>query len=148
MAGNRLPNWNILLRAMILGSISYGLSITLFIRAMRGLGAARTSALFGIAPFAGVVLSFLLFHETVIVMFLVAIPLMIVGALFLVSERHDHKHIHEEIRHEHCHTHDDKHHVHEHGEINSRSHSHVHEHPCCEHEHHHMPDIHHRHAHS
>lgn len=147
-AGNQLPNWDVLLGAMVLGSMSYGLSITLFIRAMRGLGAARTSTLFGAAPFAGVALSFLLFQETVGVMFLLAVPLMVVGTIFLVFEEHDHHHIHEGTSHEHCHTHDDGHHDHEHGEIYSREHSHWHEHPCCEHEHHHMPDIHHRHAHS
>jgi drug/metabolite transporter (DMT)-like permease len=146
---NRLPNWCILLGAMILGSVSYGLSITLFILAMRRLGAARTSALFGTAPLAGIALSFLLFHETVGILFLLAVPLMVVGTVFLVYEQHEHSHLHEAICHEHAHAHDDGHHAHEHGEgeAHHRSHSHLHEHPQCEHNHHHMPDIHHRHVH-
>jgi len=150
MLGNRLPAWNILLGAMILGSMSYGLSITLFIRAMRELGAARTSALFGSAPFAGIAISLFLFHETTSFMFLLAIPLMVAGTIFLVYEQHAHLHSHEASVHEHAHNHDDGHHGHDHGEsgIHVRSHSHLHEHLCREHEHHHMPDIHHRHTHS
>ncbi len=62
--GNKIPDWMTVLKAMLLGSVSYGLSITLFIRAMRGLGAARTSALFGTAPLAGVALSFILLKES------------------------------------------------------------------------------------
>lgn len=148
--GNRFPGWNTLFGAMILGSMSYGLSITLFIRAMRELGAARTSALFCTAPLAGIVISFFLFHETTSFMFLLAIPLMVVGTIFLVYEQHAHIHSHEADIHEHSHDHDDGHHEHDHGEgeVYIRSHSHVHEHHCCEHEHHHMPDIHHRHTHS
>jgi ABC-type nickel/cobalt efflux system permease component RcnA len=116
---------------------------------MRGLGAARTSALFGTAPFAGIALSFLLFHEAISAMFLIAIPLMIVGTIFLVYEEHEHRHVHDAILHEHSHLHSDGHHDHEHGEgeVYSLSHSHIHNHPHREHEHHHMPDIHHRHAH-
>ena len=149
LAGNQLPEWNILLGAMILGILSYGLSISLFIRAMRGLGAARTSALFGTAPLAGIALSLIVFHETLNFMFLLAIPLMVAGTIFLVYEQHKHTHIHEETVHEHSHSHEDGHHEHPHpeSEISARSHSHLHKHPTDVHEHHHMPDIHHRHAH-
>ncbi len=58
LLGYRLPGWDLVLKAFLLGSLSYGLSIILFIRALRGLGAARTSALFGTAPIAGVLVSF------------------------------------------------------------------------------------------
>ena len=147
--GNRIPDFGIIIKAMLLGSLSYGLSITLFIRAMRGLGAARTSALFGTAPLAGVALSFLLLQESVNTMFLIALPLMIVGAILLVYEEHDHNHIHEAIMHEHCHNHDDGHHHHTHDDIEfTREHSHYHEHEHHEHVHHHLPDINHRHTHA
>ena len=147
--GNRIPDFGIIIKAMLLGSLSYGLSITLFIRAMRGLGAARTSALFGTAPLAGVALSFLLLQESVNTMFLIALPLMIVGAILLVYEEHDHNHIHEAIMHEHCHNHDDGHHHHTHEDIEfTREHSHYHEHEHHEHVHHHLPDINHRHTHA
>lgn len=54
LLGNPLPTLLAVLGALLLGSISYGMSIVLFIRAMRGLGASRTSALFGTSPMAGV----------------------------------------------------------------------------------------------
>ncbi|MEW6718712.1 MAG: EamA family transporter [Chloroflexota bacterium] len=147
--GNWLPDLGTAIKAMLLGSLSYGLSITLFIRAMRGLGAARTSALFGTAPLAGVALSFWLLQESVTMMFLVALPLMIVGALLLVYEEHGHNHIHEAITHEHLHRHDDEHHNHTHDEAEfGLTHSHRHKHGGFEHAHHHMPDIHHRHTHA
>ncbi|WP_242877364.1 EamA family transporter [Desulfosporosinus sp. BG] len=62
--GFPLPAFKFVLLAMVLGYFSYGLSIVLFIRAMRELGSARTSALFGTAPFVGVALSLLLFRES------------------------------------------------------------------------------------
>lgn len=88
--GNKFPSLGIILGAMIVGSLSYGLSIVLFIQAMRGLGAARTRALFSTAPFAGMLLSFLLFQE---------FPQLVVfnrlthhgywDPVFLVSEEHE-----------------------------------------------------------
>lgn len=147
--GNPLPSLTIILGAMLLGSLSYGFSIVLFIRAMRGLGAARTSALFGTAPLVGVIVSFLLFRDTLTLFFVVALPLMIAAAFLLFSEQHGHRHIHEPVTHEHRHRHDDGHHTHDHPGMTDRSltHSHVHIHERIEHEHSHLPDIHHRHAH-
>lgn len=63
--------------AMILGCFSYGVSIVLFIRAMRGLGAARTSALFSTSPLAGMLFSFLLFRETLGWTFFLSVPIMV-----------------------------------------------------------------------
>ena len=146
--GNQLPEIRVILKSMLLGSLSYGLSITLFIRAMRGLGAARASALFGTAPLAGIILSFLFLQETVTTIFLFALPLMMAGAFILVYEEHDHQHVHEEIVHEHLHQHDDEHHGHSHnGTEYGAVHSHGHKHGRIRHTHHHMPDIHHRHTH-
>jgi len=148
--GNQFPSFGIALKAMLLGSLSYGASIVLFVHAMRGLGAARTSALFGTAPLAGMLLSFLLLRENFNTMLLVAIPLMIAGAVLLINEEHQHHHVHEEELHEHSHQHDDDHHTHEHEEDIPafEPHSHVHAHIFLEHHHHHMPDLHHRHLHS
>jgi drug/metabolite transporter (DMT)-like permease len=61
--GNRLPGVLTILKAMLLGCFSYGISIMLFILAMRNLGVARTSAFFGTAPFVGAILSLVLFQE-------------------------------------------------------------------------------------
>jgi drug/metabolite transporter (DMT)-like permease len=149
LLGNPLPRFDALLGAMLLGFMSYGFSIVLFIHAMRGLGAGRTSALFGTAPVAGIILSFILFREMPDTAFLAALPVMIIGAIFLVTEQHGHLHRHDAILHEHRHTHDDEHHGghHPNPEELSRSHAHVHLHDDIEHEHPHMPDIHHRHRH-
>jgi drug/metabolite transporter (DMT)-like permease len=145
--GNELPAWDIILKALALGSLSYGVSIVLFIRALRGLGAARTSTLFSTAPIAGVVLSFVLFVEFPSWMFFVALPLMVIGAILLVNDKHEHLHAHETIVHDHSHTHDDGHHDHPHQDQFSEKHSHTHTHTETIHAHQHMPDIHHRHVH-
>jgi drug/metabolite transporter (DMT)-like permease len=145
--GNQLPAWEVVLGALVLGSLSYGASIVLFIHAMRCLGAARTSALFSSAPLAGMLLSFLLFQESPGWMLIVAFPLMVAGTLFLVSEEHDHDHVHEMTVHEHAHAHDDEHHDHDHEGETVQKHSHIHRHDQLVHAHHHMPDLHHRHVH-
>lgn len=146
--GNKFPAWEIILGALVLGSLSYGASIVLFVHAMRGLGAARTSALFSTAPIAGIILSLLLFQEFPSWFFLISLPFMFIGTLFLLNERHEHHHIHEMIIHEHSHIHDDGHHEHNHDEGEyAKKHSHVHKHNELTHNHHHMPDLHHRHIH-
>ena len=139
--GQQLPSLAAILSILLLGFISYGLSTMLFIYSMRGLGAARTSALYGTAPLAGVLLSFIIFREPITVLFIFAAALMAAGALSLANEEHAHFHIHMPVVHEHRHTHDESH---EHDE-NDITHSHEHEHLHTEHEHGHMPDIHHRH---
>ncbi len=148
--GNELPGLTTILAALILGSLSYGLSIVLFIRAMRGLGAARTGALFGTAPLVGAGLSLLVFRDTPSLQFWIALPLIAIAVVLLLSEKHGHRHAHEELTHEHSHRHDDGHHNHTHSGLTDRSltHSHVHTHEYLEHDHPHVPDIHHRHTHT
>jgi len=148
--GFSLPVFKFILLAMVLGYISYGLSIVLFIRAMRELGAARTSALFGTAPFVGAGLSLIFFRESQGWLFFFSLPIMMIGAAFLLKEDHEHLHKHETMEHEHRHKHDDSHHTHGHSdhEIPKNGyHSHVHEHEYIIHEHQHTPDIYHRHVH-
>ncbi len=142
--GNQLPSFVNILYILLLGFVSYGLSTMLFIRSMRGLGAARTSALYGTAPLAGVLLSIVIFGELPSFLFIIAAVLMIGGALLLINEQHAHTHIHTALIHEHSHTRDDP--AHGHDDLD-KTHSHEHEHPAEEHEHDHMPDIHHRHGH-
>ncbi len=142
--GDQLPSLPTILYTLLLGFISYGLSTMLFIRSMRGLGAARTSALYGTAPLAGVLLSIVIFGEWPSFFFIIAAILMIGGALLLINENHEHSHSHTAMLHDHSHSHDDS----AHGHSDSKGvHSHEHEHPAEEHEHDHMPDIHHRHGH-
>ncbi len=142
--GNELPSLTIILGTLALGFISYGLSTMLFIRSMRGLGAARTSALYGTAPLAGVLLSIVIFGEVPSFLFIIAAVLMIGGALLLINEEHTHAHTHTAMVHEHSHSHDEP----AHGHADSKEvHAHEHEHSAEEHDHDHMPDIHHRHGH-
>ena len=142
LLGQQLPALGTILSILLLGFISYGLSTMLFIYSMRGLGAARTSALYGTAPLAGVLLSILIFKDPITLLFGVAAILMVAGALLLANEEHAHFHIHMPVVHEHIHQHDDDFHAHS---ADKETHSHEHEHPQTEHEHGHMPDIHHRH---
>ena len=148
--GAPLPDVWAALGAMALGFVSYGLSIVLFIMALQGLGAARTSAWFGTAPFVGSALSLLLFLTLPTWPFFAAMPLMILGAVLLFREDHRHRHIHAFLRHEHRHTHDEEHyrHTHEGTENIGGTNSHPHAHETAEHDHPHAPDIHHRHDHS
>ena len=139
--GQQLPALTSILSILLLGFISYGLSTMLFIYSMRGLGAARTSALYGTAPLAGVLLSLIIFREPITLLFGIAAVLMAAGAWLLANEEHAHFHIHMPVVHEHRHIHDE-YHSHDSADM---THSHEHDHPRAEHEHGHMPDIHHRH---
>ncbi len=107
VSGAHLPSLYFIIGAMLLGSISYGLSIALFILSMRFIGAARSSAWFGMAPFAGVIISLLIFRSFPEITFLLSLPLMILGTILLFGEEHTHTHIHVHgtITHEHIHSH-------------------------------------------
>lgn len=133
--------------ALTLGFVAYGLSIFLYIRAQRELGAARTSAYYAAAPFIGVLISWMVLHEAITGSFLIALTIMLIGTYFVISENHQHTHIHAEVTHEHRHNHEDGHHNHKHEyEING-DHSLKHTHQVIEHQHAHTPDAHHRHTH-
>ncbi len=144
--GEGFPSLSTAIAAMLLGAICYGLSIVLFILAMRELGAARTGALFASAPFIGALISIPLFHETPGLQTFLAGFLLLTGTLILLREDHQHSHKHKEELHSHSHTHDAHHQHHE--EDIPGWHSHFHSHAGVEHSHPHMPDLHHRHAHS
>jgi len=139
------------LGALLLGSLSYGLSLFLFVRALRELGAARTGAVFGTAPFLGALLALTLFRDPLTIPFLLAVPFTALGTWLLVTEDHHHAHTHIAVEHDHRHRHDDLHHDHDHtpDELPAQGqfHSHPHSHPEQTHDHNHTPDIHHRHAH-
>jgi drug/metabolite transporter (DMT)-like permease len=134
--------------ALMLGALSYGASLALYIVAQRHLGSARTGAHFATAPFIGAGVALLLLDEPVTAMFWVALALMAGATGLLVTERHVHRHRHERLAHEHPHVHDEHHHhVHAPGEEGSEPHSHPHVHEPMTHTHPHLPDLHHRHPH-
>ena len=142
------PGWETTLSAGLLGFLSYGASLTLFVLALRHLGASRTGAYFSVAPFFGALVSVLLLHEPVTVQLLVAAALMAWGVWLHLSEDHAHEHSHEALEHAHEHVHD-AHHQHEHAGpvVLGVPHKHVHRHLPMSHSHAHFPDAHHRHGH-
>ena len=146
--GAVVPPLKIVAVGLALGAVSYGSSLVLYVRALRGLGAARTGALFATAPFVGAVVSFALLGERPGWVHLGAGTLMAAGVLLLTAgAAHQHEHEHEMMEHEHLHTHDE-HHQHEHrGDEGPEPHAHPHRHEGMRHEHPHVPDLHHRHRH-
>jgi len=125
---------------LALGAMSYGLSIVLYILSSRSLGAARTSAWFGFAPFAGAIMALVIFRDAPVMQMIVSMPPMIAGALLLFGEEHSHAHVHPAIEHEHLYQ-PDSHHPFEIGGACRHTHEEIrHSHP-------HRPDIHHRHSH-
>jgi drug/metabolite transporter (DMT)-like permease len=135
--------------ALLVGFLGYGVSLTLFVVALRHLGAARTGAYFSLAPFFGAALSIPLQHEPVSAALLLAGGLMAFGVWLHLTERHEHQHTHDALEHEHPHVHDE-HHRHEHDFPwdGRERHTHAHVHERLVHSHAHFPDIHHRHRHS
>jgi drug/metabolite transporter (DMT)-like permease len=146
--GQTLPAMPVVLAAGLVGFFGYGISLVLFVLALRHLGTARTGAYFSVAPFAGATLAIALQHEAVTMQVIVAGALMAVGVWLHVTERHGHLHAHERLAHEHMHTHDE-HHRHEHDPSwdGREPHTHPHVHMPIEHSHAHYPDLHHRHRH-
>ena len=143
-----VPPLPLVVGAMLLGLLAYGVSLALFVVSLRHLGTARTGAYFSIAPFFGAVLAILLLGETVTLPLLVAGLLMAIGLWLHLTEHHAHEHQHDELEHEHTHTHD-HHHQHDHDfpVTDDKPHSHWHRHAPQRHEHAHFPDVHHQHTH-
>lgn len=135
------------LAALGIGAIGYGASLVLYVLALRHLGAARTAAHFGTAPFFGAGLAVALLAEPVTPALAVAFVLAALGTWLALTERHQHEHVHEAMEHEHRHVHD-AHHQHTHqGDEGAEPHSHPHRHGPMRHRHAHFPDLHHRHRH-
>ncbi|KVN80758.1 DMT family transporter [Burkholderia ubonensis] len=134
--------------AMLTGLAGYGVSLVLFVIALRDLGTARTGAYFSVAPLFGVALSLLIWPELPSVAFRIAAALMALGIWLHVRERHDHEHTHERLEHTHRHRHDAHHqHTHDFPYEGDEPHAHPHVHLPITHSHAHFPDIHHRHRH-
>ncbi len=138
--------------AMVVGFLAYGVSLALFVVALRHLGASRTGAYFSTAPFVGAVVSVLAFAEPVTWQLAAASALMGLGVWLHLTEHHAHPHQHRALSHAHPHAHandHDGHHLHDHalGEDSAQPHAHAHHHEALTHEHAHYPDAHHRHSH-
>ncbi|WP_136808056.1 DMT family transporter [Desulfosediminicola flagellatus] len=135
-------------KALILGAVSYGASIVLYVMAAQQIGATRSQILFSSSPFFGVGLAAILLGEQIHITHIGAICCL-TGAIFFSNRvKHEHNHIHSDLNHTHLHNHDDDHHDHEHDNPEANGpHSHAHQHQKITHSHPHYPDIHHRHEH-
>ncbi len=146
--GSALPPVGALGAAAVVGFAGYGVSLVLFVVALRHIGTARSGAYFSLAPFFGGVIAVLVLGEPVTVQIAAAGFLMALGVWLHLTERHEHEHGHEEMAHEHRHVHDEHHqHSHDGTEPQGEPHSHWHVHATLKHDHPHFPDIHHRHEH-
>lgn len=146
--GLALPSLNNAALAGIVGFCGYGLSLVLFVLALRHIGTARTGAYFSMAPFAGAAIALLMPGDMPGLLFWPAALLMGAGIWLHLTENHVHRHTHDSMAHTHAHSHDD-HHQHEHDFPwdGKEPHTHPHRHQPLSHDHPHFPDIHHRHRH-
>jgi len=145
LIGEKLPSARWLVCIMLLGFVAYGLSIHFYIMAQKELGAAKTSAYYSVAPFLGVLFSFLILREKPSAQFFAALAIMIVSTILMVKDtvslQHSHEHTH---IHTHEHSHGDMVHTHEHKHIHTHIHTHsgdsenhTHEHALTDHQHEH-----------
>jgi drug/metabolite transporter (DMT)-like permease len=147
-AGAALPSASILALAGVVGFLGYGVSLVLFVLALRHLGTARTGAYFSTAPFLGAAAATFTLGEPVTLQLAAAGALMGAGVWLHLTEKHAHEHAHEPLGHAHMHVHDE-HHRHAHGpnDAPGEPHAHWHRHPGMKHSHPHVPDMHHQHRH-
>lgn len=80
--GEVFPELKYILFALLLGLISYGLSVYMYVKAQRYLGASKTSAYYAIAPFIGVILSIVVLKEIAGIIFWFALSIMLIGSYF------------------------------------------------------------------
>lgn len=147
-AGSAIPEPLTTAIAAIVGFLGYGVSLALFVFALRGLGAARTGAYFGTAPFFGAAVAVFVLGEPMTLQLAFAGLLMAGGVWLHLTERHEHVHRHEAMLHAHPHVHDIHHrHAHSANDPPGEPHTHLHRHEPMTHAHPHTPDMHHTHRH-
>ena len=143
--GEKIPALNLIAAIMILGFVSYGLSINFYIMAQKDLGAAKTIAYYSIVPFLGVIFSMILIGEQPSLQFYIALLIMIAGTVLIVKDTIElqHTHMHTHI---HCHEHSHGNIVHTHP--HEHTHSHIHTHDADHENHKHSHDFNDNHFHS
>ena len=146
--GGAFPPAQGILGAGVVGFLGYGVSLALFVLALRHLGTARTGAYFSAAPFCGAAAAVFALGEPITMQLVAAGALMGLGVWLHLTENHQHKHLHKPVAHSHPHTHDEHHqHVHGPDDPSSEPHTHWHQHDPLGHIHPHLPDMHHQHRH-
>jgi len=145
LSGAPIPSWSTIAAAVVVGFFGYGVSLALFVLALRHLGTGRTGAYFSTAPFIGAAAAIPLLGEAVSLRLVAAGALIAFGVWLHLTERHRHSHAHAVLEHSHVHRHDETHH--HHGHDGTEPHTHVHVHEPVVHTHAHTPDAHHPHTH-
>lgn len=136
-----------ILAALLIGALGYGMSITLWVKGARDLGAARAQVIFAAAPFIGAAIAWVGFNAPFSVRQVIAAGVAAVGVAVSLRSDHVHAHHHHPLRHTHEHVHDDGHHGHRHEDFAGGRHTHEHTHGELVHAHPHVPDLHHDHNH-
>jgi drug/metabolite transporter (DMT)-like permease len=146
---HQIPSSSGILLTGLVGFLGYGVSLALFVAALRDLGTARTGAYFSTAPFIGSAVAVIVLGEPITAQLLVAAALMAIGVWLHLTEHHEHEHVHEALVHTHSHVHDIHHrHTHKADDPPGEPHTHAHQHRPLRHTHPHVPDMHHTHRHS
>ena len=84
--GQKIPSSYDLAMIMLLGFVSYGLSVAFYIYAQRKLGAGTTSAYYALAPFISTILSLVIFREIPGLNYWIGLVIMIVAVYLLNRE--------------------------------------------------------------
>jgi drug/metabolite transporter (DMT)-like permease len=106
-----IPSISLIVLTLALGFVSYGLSIYFYVKSQSIIGAAKTSSFYSVSPFIGSFLSFIILKEVLSANYLIALLIMIIGAVLIVfdtlaiTHSHDHIHIDKEIKKEIIHSH-------------------------------------------
>jgi drug/metabolite transporter (DMT)-like permease len=100
---NELPTPTVVVVATLVGAVSYGLSLVLFVRALRLLGSARTGSYFASAPLIAGVLSVVVLREPLNARLVGSFVLVGLAGLLMARESHAHEHTHGDSIHSHWH---------------------------------------------
>jgi drug/metabolite transporter (DMT)-like permease len=147
LLGESLPSRPRAAGLLACGATGYGISLRFYLLAQRRIGAGRTGSVFAVAPFVGALCALALGDRPGGLTTVVAAMLFSAGLALHLTEKHGHRHTHEELSHDHAHTHDDGHHDHHDLTPPVGSHAHPHKHDAQAHVHPHGPDAHHGHEH-
>ena len=93
-SGEKIPAWNIIAGSSALGFVAYGLSIYTYIRAQNIIGAAKTSAFYAVAPFAGALIAFILLREEFTWRYAAGAAVMAAGAAAAIVDTLEYSHCH------------------------------------------------------
>jgi len=109
LIGASLPSFSAIIAAGVVGFLGYGVSLALFVVALRHLGTARTGAYFSTAPFLGSIVAVIVLGEPLTAQLAGAGVLMAIGVWLHLTEHHEHEHGHGTMAHVHPHIHDEHH---------------------------------------